>query len=209
MRGGAASDWPFSGAPAALHPGGQASRGRRDAGRNGVWRGCQLCPGGAPAPAAELGSCLRSDFFFFPSESNGWHRSITRLHSPDLCLVLLLHLGTCDHHAVMCAQRGTGKGEPASLLDRFPAFRFTTRALFLSVSLLYLALSPLPPPIIVFRLDEVPQNWSLGLLLNLKKERILHRFQFLDFRRGIILSILNAGFCEKINYAHTPFVISL
>lgn len=148
-------------------------------------------------------------FFFFPSESNGWHRSITRLHSPDLCLVLLLHLGTCDHHAVMCAQRGIGKGEPASLLDRFPAFRFTTRALFLSVSLLYLALSPLPPPIIVFRLDEVPQNWSLGLLLNLKKERILHRFQFLDFRRGIILSILNAGFCEKINYAHTPFVISL
>lgn len=92
---------------------------------------------------------------FFPSKSNGWRRSITRLLSSDLCLVLLLHLGTCDHHAVMCAQRETGKGEPASLW-RFPCLPF-----HYSFPLFLYSLCPLPPAIVVFKSDEVPQNWTL------------------------------------------------
>lgn len=104
-------------------------------------------------------------WFFFPSKSNGWRRSITRLLSSDLCLVLLLHLGTCDRHAVMCAQRGTGKGEPASLFDGFPAFSL----LFPSVSLLSVS-SP-------SHSSGVQMGWSTSkldfvALLNFKKKNL-------------------------------------
>lgn len=74
----------------------------------------------------------------------------------------------CD----VCPERNWW-GWTSEPLWRFPCFPFHYPPSFplISVSSLSVFLFSLPPPVIVFRLDEVPQNGSLGVLFNfLKRE---------------------------------------